>query len=43
MGGSTLGSEAIYNFLKKKIRKKFLFIDNINNKPMKIIIIKKNF
>ena len=34
MGGSTLGSEAIYNFLKKKIRKKFLFIDNINNKKI---------
>ncbi len=30
MGGSILGSEAIYNFLKKKIKKKFFFIDNID-------------
>jgi glucose-6-phosphate isomerase len=30
MGGSTLGSQAIYDFLKKKIRKKFVFIDNLN-------------
>ena len=34
MGGSILGAEAIYNFLKKKVRKKFLFIDNINNKKI---------
>ena len=30
MGGSVLGAEAIYNFLKKKIKKKFFFIDNID-------------
>ena len=30
MGGSILGSQAIYNFLKKKINKKFDFIDNLN-------------
>ena len=30
MGGSILGPEAIYNFLKKKIKKKFFFIDNID-------------
>jgi glucose-6-phosphate isomerase len=26
MGGSILGSEAIYNFLEKKIKKKFIFL-----------------
>jgi len=31
MGGSTLGTEAIYDFLKKKIKKKFTFINNLNN------------
>ena len=30
MGGSTLGTQAIYNFLKHKIKKKFYFIDNLN-------------
>ena len=30
MGGSSLGAKAIYNFLKNKIKKKFIFIDNIN-------------
>ena len=29
MGGSTLGSQAIYDFLNHKIKKKFLFIDNL--------------
>ena len=31
MGGSILGSEAIYDFLKHKIKKKFNFISNLNN------------
>ena len=31
MGGSVLGSQAIYNFLKNKIKKKFFFIDNLDN------------
>ncbi|MDC0455103.1 glucose-6-phosphate isomerase [Candidatus Pelagibacter sp.] len=38
MGGSTLGSQAIYDFLKKKIKKKFIFVDNLNtfvNKKVK--------
>ena len=26
MGGSILGAEAIYNFFKKKIKKKFIFL-----------------
>ena len=30
MGGSILGSKAIYYFLKKKIKKKFIFLDNID-------------
>ena len=29
MGGSILGAESIYNFFKKKIIKKFIFINNI--------------
>jgi glucose-6-phosphate isomerase len=31
MGGSILGSEAIYNFLKKKIKKKITFVNNLNS------------
>ena len=29
MGGSTLGTQAIYNFLNKKIKKNFVFVDNL--------------
>ena len=29
MGGSTLGAQAIYDFLKKKIKKNFVFINNL--------------
>ena len=31
MGGSVLGAEAIYDFLKKKIKKKLTFVDNLNS------------
>ncbi|MDC1140415.1 glucose-6-phosphate isomerase [Candidatus Pelagibacter sp.] len=31
MGGSILGTEAIYDFLKKKIRRKLTFVDNLNS------------
>ena len=31
MGGSILGSEAIYSFLKDKIKKKFYFINNLQS------------
>tara|TARA_Y100000389_G_scaffold91143_1_gene87751 strand:+ start:353 stop:1519 length:1167 start_codon:yes stop_codon:yes gene_type:complete len=31
MGGSILGAHAIYQFLKKKIKKKFYFIDNLTD------------
>ena len=31
MGGSSLGSKAIYKFLKHKIKKNFYFIDNLKN------------
>ncbi len=48
MGGSSLGAEAIYYFLKKKIKKKFQFLNNISlsnnksskNKKLNIIISK---
>ncbi len=30
MGGSILGSKAIYSFLKYKINKKFIFVDNLD-------------
>ncbi len=41
MGGSSLGSQAIYYFLKNKIKKKFDFVNNlqVQNKPDK----KKSF
>ena len=38
MGGSALGAQAIYDFLKKKIKKNFTFVDNLNafeNKKVK--------
>jgi len=35
MGGSTLGAQAIYNFLKNKIKKKFIFVDNLNTSKNK--------
>jgi len=31
MGGSSLGTQAIYDFLNHKIKKKFIFIDNLIN------------
>ena len=31
MGGSVLGAEAIYGFLKKKIKKKITFVNNLNS------------
>jgi len=35
VGGSILGAKAIYNFLKKKIKIKVYFIDNLNNQSRK--------
>ena len=35
MGGSTLGTQTIYNFLKHKITKKFIFTDNLRANPNK--------
>ena len=32
MGGSSLGSQAIYNFIKSKVKKKFYFFDNLDTK-----------
>ena len=39
MGGSVLGAEAIYSFLNNKIKKKFYFIDNLDQ--LKIEKLKK--
>ncbi len=41
MGGSSLGTKAIYDFLKDKINKNFEFIDNLNSNNKKKS--KKNF
>ncbi len=35
MGGSTLGSQAIYDFLNHKVKKKFVFVDNLKNDKIK--------
>ena len=35
IGGSILGTEAIFSFFKDKIKKNFLFIDNIKNETLK--------
>jgi len=32
MGGSILGAKVLYSFLKRKIRKKFFFLDNLSEK-----------
>ena len=32
MGGSIIGTQTIYDFLKHKIKKKFLFVDNLKNR-----------
>ena len=32
MGGSSLGTQAIYKFLEKKIKKNFIFVDNLQTK-----------
>ena len=39
MGGSILGAKAIYNYFENKIRKKFIFVDNLDEK--KIIELRK--
>ena len=41
MGGSSLGVKAIHSFLRHKIRKKFIFIDNLDLNLKKLEI--KNF
>ncbi len=42
MGGSILGTEAIYNFLKIKIKKKIYFFDDINTNKINDIKKKEN-
>ncbi len=36
MGGSTLGTQTIYEFLKDTVNKDFIFIDNLRQKKLKI-------
>ena len=45
MGGSILGTESIYSFLKDKIKKDFYFINNLQSKinlKKKKVLLKKN-
>tara|TARA_B110000881_G_C18533595_1_gene494471 strand:- start:5 stop:1216 length:1212 start_codon:yes stop_codon:yes gene_type:complete len=42
MGGSILGSEAIYSFLKHKIKKKFIFVNNLDEQKILDLYNKKN-
>lgn len=42
MGGSILGTEAIYNFLEKKIKKKIYFFDNLDEENIKKFQTKEN-
>ena len=42
MGGSILGTKSIFNFLKRKIKKNFIFIDNLQSNILHINE-KKNF
>jgi glucose-6-phosphate isomerase len=41
IGGSALGVRSIYSFLKHKIRKNFIFLDNLDESKIEIIIKKK--
>tara|TARA_B100000579_G_scaffold87098_1_gene68394 strand:+ start:1557 stop:2774 length:1218 start_codon:yes stop_codon:yes gene_type:complete len=41
MGGSILGSEAIYHFFKNKIKKNFVFLNNLNDSE--ILDLKKKY
>ena len=34
MGGSVLGSKAIYSFLEHKIKKNFIFFDNLDDEKI---------
>ena len=42
MGGSILGSEALYCFLNKKIKKDFLFLNDIDHNKLKMLKNKKD-
>ena len=42
MGGSILGTKAIYSFLKHKIKKKLIFLDHLNENYLKQIKKNKN-
>ena len=42
MGGSILGAKAIYSFLRHKIKKKFIFIDNLDEQMINQVKKKNN-
>ena len=43
MGGSILGAESLYEFFNYKIKKKFYFLDNLDeNKILKLKIRRNN-
>jgi glucose-6-phosphate isomerase len=42
MGGSALGAKALYSFFKDKIKKKFIFFDNLDQSKIENIKKKKN-
>ena len=42
MGGSALGANAIYSFLRNKIKKKFFFVNNLNINSNYFLNKKKN-
>ena len=43
MGGSALGAKALYSFFKDKIKKKFIFFDNLDQSKIENIKKKKKF
>ena len=43
MGGSILGAEALYFFFKKKIKKDFIFLNDIDEDKLKLIKKEKDF
>ena len=42
MGGSILGTKALYSFLKQKIKKTFIFLDNLSERNILDLTSKKN-
>ena len=42
MGGSILGTQAIYSFLKHRVKKKFIFLNNLDQGLLNKIKIENN-